>query len=265
MNRSTAALAVAALLALPPATTAADPVADTARSLATQYGDALVTVKLVLKRRMVVQGQERGSSEAPGEVLGTVITASGLTVVSDSDSDPWGMFSHEGDGPKVETETTDVKIVLKDGREVGARFVLRDRDLDLAFVMPDDTNLKLPFVSLDAARIPELAEEILFLRRAGKSLNREVSVNLGRVQAVTRKPRTFVVVDWMNGVQGLGGPVFDTKGTLVGLSVLRRAPGSPANDSRMRGPFDMITPVVLTAPDIKGLVAEAEKRATPQS
>ena len=241
----------------------------TARGLLERHGGALVTVKLVLKRRMVVQGQERGSSESQAEILGTVISPTGLTIVADSDSNPFGMFAGDGDGPRLDIDTSDVKLLLPDGREEPARFVLRDRDLDLAFVQPDDTGLKLPYLDLEAgAAVPKPLDDLILLYRASKALNREVSVNVSPVLTVTRKPRTFVVTEWMSGLRALGGPAFDAEGKLVGFVVLRRAPGAAA-DARMRGPmrgsFDMITPVVLTLTDVKTVAAEAVKAAAKPS
>ena len=36
----------------------------------------------------------------------------------------------------METEVNDIKILLEDGAEVPAEIVLRDKDLDLAFIRP---------------------------------------------------------------------------------------------------------------------------------
>ena len=55
---------------------------------------------------------------------------------------------------KVDIDTTDVKLLLEDGREIPARFVLRDHDLDLAFVLPGASDLKLPYISLDRTKGP---------------------------------------------------------------------------------------------------------------
>jgi S1-C subfamily serine protease len=238
---------------------------QTARGLIAKHGDAVVTVRLVLKRRVVVQGQERGSSESQTEILGTIISPSGLTVVADSDSDPSSLFSGgDSDGPKVDTDTSDVKILLPDGREIPARFVLRDRDLDLAFVMPEAADLKLPYVPLEAAKVPQPLDDVVFLYRAGKNLNREVCITVGQVQAVVHKPRTFVISEPMNALAALGGPVFDGQGGLVGMVVLRRSPTAAA-DARLRGPlrgaFDMITPVILTVADVKSVADDATRAA----
>jgi len=265
MTRAMAVAAIVSALLVAPVTAAEKDVRKTARALLQKHGGAVVTVKLVLKRRMVVQGQERGSSESQSEILGTVISPTGLTLVADSDSNPFSMFAGDGDGPKIDTDTTDVKILVPDGREIPARFVLRDRDLDLAFVQPEGADLNLPHLDLAApATLPQALDDLIFLYRAGKSLNRETCVALSQVLTVVRKPRTFLVAEYMQTLAALGGPAFDAEGRLAGFVVLRRAPGSAA-DARMRGPlrgmFDMITPVVLTLSDVKTVAAEAAKAA----
>src|SRR4051812_48389278 len=79
------------------------------RALLSKYQDALVSVKLVLKA---------GNVESQAEIAGTVLSPTGLTVVSDFTSNPGGLF---GDDPS-RTETTDVKLVLQDGKELPAKF-----------------------------------------------------------------------------------------------------------------------------------------------
>jgi hypothetical protein len=241
---------------------AAEDIRATGRGLMEKQGGAIVTVKLVLKRRVVVQGQERGSSESQSEILGTVVSPTGLVVVSDSASNPWAMYATD-EGPKVDIDTTDVKLLVEDGREIPARFVLRDRDLDLAFVQPEATDLKLPSINLDGTKVPQPLDDILLLYRAGKVLNRQISVGLTRVEAVVKKPRTFVVCDWLTSSAGLGGPAFDATGAPIGIVVLRRSPAAASDrtSNPMRILFDMFAPVILTMPDLKTVVADATRAA----
>jgi hypothetical protein len=237
---------------------------ETGRALIDKQGSSIVTVKLVLKRRVVVQGQERGSSESQSEITGTVVSPTGLIVVADSASNPWSMYASE-EGPKVDTDTTDVKLLLEDGNEVPARFVLRDRDLDLAFVQAEGADLKLPYISLEGTKVPQPLDDIFLLYRAGKILNRQISISTAQVQAVVKKPRTFVVSDWLTSSAAIGAPAFDATGAPIGIVVLRR---SPAANDRMGNPlrilFDMFTPVILTMPDLK-TVAEDAARAAAKS
>src|SRR5262249_17422832 len=148
-----------------------------------------------------------GNVDQQVEVAGTVISPAGLTVVSDFSTNPRGLFGDEGGG---RTDTTDVKLVMKDGKELAGKFVLPDKDLDLAFIMPQDKDLKLTHVKLDKAPVPGVRDEMVILHRLGKSLNREVSVIVTRAEAVVKKPRVLVVVEVFTGLQKLGCPVFDS-------------------------------------------------------
>jgi S1-C subfamily serine protease len=230
-----------------------------AASVVEKYGDAVVTVQLVVKNRFVFQGQEHRSQESKLEIAGTVVAPNGLTVASDFTSNPAALMSSSEDGPKVETETTDVKLLLRDGRELPARFVLRDQDLDLAFVMPEEKGLTLPHVSFEPGPPPAVLDELLFLSQLGRSLSREVSVSLGRVRAVVKKPRTFVVSDLLNGILNLGCPVFDLSGRAVGLVVLRRAPAAAVSQGGFRDMLEIMNPVILTAQDVTRVAAQAVK------
>src|SRR5262249_18358311 len=151
--------------------------------------------RLTLKTRVVFQGREANTSGSTMEIAGTVISAAGLTVVSEGSSNPSGLFPERPDGPQTETETPDVKSVLGDGKEIPARFALRDTGLDLAFLLPEEKGLTLPFVALDKGPTPEPMDDLVFLYALGKTLNREVAVATSKVRAVVRKPRTFVVAD----------------------------------------------------------------------
>src|SRR4029079_3865605 len=91
-----------------------------------------------------MSGREMNASDDSSDTVGTVIDPSGLTVLSLGALHPGAMMNKiivdtaqgNGDRPQLNSEPTDVKIRFPDGREVSARIVLRDEDLDLAFLMP---------------------------------------------------------------------------------------------------------------------------------
>ena len=70
---------------------------------------------------------------------------------------------------EITTEPTDVKIRLSNGRELPAKIVLRDEDLDLAFLRPT-TKPETPLVALDLtdAAKPALLDQVLVLSRLGR-------------------------------------------------------------------------------------------------
>jgi len=134
--------------------------------------------------------------------------------------------------------------------------VLRDTDLDLAFLLPEEKGLNVPFVALSAGPVPEPLDDLVFLYAMGKTLNRDVALMVAKVRAVVKKPRTFVVADFMTGLQSLGCPVFDASGKAVGLVVLRRAAVTPTPGGSLRDMLDMMAPVVLTAGDVQKVAAQ---------
>lgn len=228
-----------------------------AREVIAKYADSVITVRLTVKTRMVFQGRERNSGESTLEIAGTVLTAAGLTAVSDFTSNPSALFPNQPDGPRIDTETTDVKLVLRDGRELPARFVLRDQDLDLAFLMPEDKATTLPYLTLEKGQVPKPLDDLVLLYPMGKALNREIAVATVAVRAVVKKPRTFVVAEYLSGFQSLGGPAFNDGGHAVGLVVLRRAAVPATPGGSVRDMLDLISPVVLTAEDVLQVAAQA--------
>jgi S1-C subfamily serine protease len=234
-----------------------------ARRALARYGPAVVTVRVVIKRRFISQGRERGSVDSQLELAGTTLTPGGLTVVSDATTNPSALTPAGDSETRLDTETTDVKLLLRDGRELPARFVLRDKDLDLAFLVPDEAGLALPYLDLAAepGPVPEPLDEIVYIFPLSRSLGREPGVAVDRVRGVTRKPRTFLASDLVVGMQTLGCPVFDAAGRPVGLSVMRRAARTPSAGGGFRDVFDAFTPVVLTADDVQTVARQALEQA----
>lgn len=215
----------------------ADDAVEMAKDIESEYGKAVVHVEAVLTITMdgplaaMVGG---GDQEQKIEVVGTVVDPSGLTVVSNTALDPtsaMGKIEINAGGQQMSMtlkgEVNEVRIRLADGTEIPARVVLKDEDLDLAFIAPTEKLGKkargaMQSVELDqaAAKAQKLAQTIT-LGRLGKDMNRELTVGLSRIKAVVTKPRTFYVL----GDTQPGTPVFDTKGKLLGISLFRKKPG----------------------------------------
>src|SRR5262249_41028814 len=119
-----------------------DDLGDKGRAIFAKNHLSVVTVQLVLKSKVSMPGMGGQSNESRQDATGTVLDPSGLTVLSLSNTDPGQLVQSmmaggdEDSRFKVETELTDVKILLEDGTEIPAEVVLRDKDLDLAFVRP---------------------------------------------------------------------------------------------------------------------------------
>jgi S1-C subfamily serine protease len=222
--------------------------------------DAIITVKVVSKQQITMRGRPFRKTENKMEVTGTVIDETGLTVVSLLSIEPASIFSGLGLGGMrgfhVESEPTDVKLVLKDGKEIRGKIVLRDKDLDLAFVRPEEKGLKFSFLSLEEQKTEaRILDEVVTLWRLPRFVNRELSVCLNRVSAVAKKPRLLYLLATQLGQGALGGPVLDPSGKVLGITLTKKDP-SGAGKSLLAMAAGMTT-VVLPAEDIQ----EAAKQA----
>ena len=264
-----ACIAFAVALGAAPAARAEDRTADAARQVFEKHQNAVVWVTAVMKMRAGgALGGMFGRQEQKVEAVGTVIHESGLTVLSYTMLDPTAMLNAAMAGAggglgeeKIEfkSDLSGVKIRLGDGTEVPARLVLKDDDLDLAFVLPTDKSKKLPFLKLDAkADAPKVKtlDEVVSLWRLGQALDRQPAVATGRVAAVVNKPRTFYVCGGIE--QGIGGPAFLADGTPLGVMVFRKQ----GADASMRGLFSMssgngMSTVVVPAADVLEVAQQA--------
>ncbi len=231
------------------------------RAVCNKWSDAVVSVQLVIKMTMSYGG-ESNKREEKGDTVGTVVDPSGLTVVSLSSVSPDdvidSLMGGGEDRPSISTQITDVKIRHSDGTETPAKIVLRDKDLDLAFVRPA-VKPKEPwkYVDLKDSVRADVLDQVVAITRLGKVANRSIAVNMPRIQAVLEKPRRFYVVS-LNGETG--GPVGSLDGKIIGISLLRMSPAS----GRSSNLTDSIIPVVLPAEDIVEVAAQAPEEAIEQ-
>ena len=204
------------------AVTAAPDLESTARATAEQSGKAVVTIRLVLKLKSGGQEHEQ-KMEAPG----VVIDPAGLTVASASSIDPSGAFRRMVDAQRqrvsIESEVKEPVILLEDGTELEAAVVLKDTDLDLAFIRPRDPGLKLAAVSLKprSGTVP-LLTRIYVLGRLSKLANRALSVATGEVRAYVRGPAPYYVTDGESSIF-VGSLAYTADGAPLGLFVKRFA------------------------------------------
>ena len=255
-----------ALLCLLPTLTAADEMAAKAREVFKKYQSSVVTVQLVVKSKMGFAGVGGDARESKQEVSGTVIDSSGLTAVSLSSTDPTTllqgfMSGFGGDGEdnlkfKMESELSDVKLLTQDGAELPAEIVLRDKDLDLAFLRPKTKpTTALPSLDLGNSTKVEVLDEVITINRLGKVAGRAYAASIERINAVVQKPRLFYVPGTDKTATGLGCPAFTADGKVVGLFVMR-ALKSGGGGSSLFNMQSAITAILLPAEDIKKVAAQ---------
>ncbi len=142
-------------------------------------------------------GRSSNPSETKQDLTGTVIDPSGLTVLALSSVDPAELYRRMSDEyNKIETQVNDVKILLDDGTEMPAEIVLRDKDLDLAFIRPK-TKPASPMAAVDLSKSApvEMLEPVIALNRLNRAAGRAYSASVERIDAVIQKPRTFYIPD----------------------------------------------------------------------
>ena len=223
-----------------------------ARGVLAKYGDAVVTVLGTAKVRVSQGGREVQNRDERIQATATMLDASGLAVMSLAAIDPTDLImaqvarANRPGAPEVtvSAESSDVRYRLGDGSEVPARVVLRDKDLDLAFLRPVE-KLGTPAVSVDLATAkPQPIDLLVVLQRLPEVAGWQAMAAFATVQAIVEKPRLFYLVT--SGA--FGAPVFDTGGRFVGVVLrLRNETGD--------GPA--APPIVLPAQDIREVAKQA--------
>lgn len=232
----------------------ADEAAD-GRTICSKSGDAIVKVQVVIKTTYSYGGESE-SRESKSEVVGTVIDETGLTVASLACTDPNSAGSDEGDEYQASSEIKDVKLLLSDGKEIPAQVVLRDKDLDLAFIRPvEKPSTPMAFINLKDSAKAEILDQVLTVTRLPKVANRAISACFERIEAVVEKPRKFYTVSMSSMGDEYGSPVFAMSGKPIGIVLYREMPGSSEMDD-----MNWI-PVVITAEDIMTAAAQAPEHA----
>jgi len=274
-----AALTVAALAAMMSSTSRAEDLAKAGRDVLGKNQAAVVTVKLAIKQSMSMGGRE-SKSESKTETTGTVIDPSGLTVVSLATTDPSStvkeayaraIAARGGDMSqfKFDSELNDVKIVTADGTEIPAEVVLRDKDLDLAYLRPSDKPAKpLAFIDLSKDAKAEILDEVIVINRLSQAADRTPAVSIGRIEGIIEKPRTFYLLGQSMWGYSLGSPVFSMDGRLIGIVLLRSSKTQVDQDSGFifsnLNQYGMM-PVILPASDIVDGAKQALEARSPSA
>jgi S1-C subfamily serine protease len=246
------ALMAVTLLAV---TAAAGEIEDQARAVLEKNRTAVVTIKLVVKQKFSMMGQSAEEEESNLEATGTVISPEGLTVVALSATDPTSMYKSMlggmmREGMQMDSEVSDVQILVEDGGEIPARVVLRDADLDLAYIMPREKPAEaMAYADLSDAGTPRVLDQLVALNRLGKVANRVYSVSFERVEALVDKPRTFYLVGRQPTSTSQGSPAFTLDGKIVGIFVMRVIQNTGGGMNPFSGQNNII-PILLPAADI---------------
>ncbi|MEN6371929.1 MAG: serine protease [Armatimonadota bacterium] len=260
------ALIVLMLILGPAVVSIADDTAS-GRDIAAKYGPSIVKVQIILKLTASYMGSS-DNQEQKIEVTGTVVDPSGLTVISMSSTDPADIMQlmyGDTEEMQIKSEVTDVKIRLADGKELPGKIVLRDKDLDLAFIRPvNKPSEPLPYLDITNNCKLDVLDQTVTVTRLGKVANRVISASIGRIQASVEKPRKFYTIGLNSNSSSsiLGSPVFSMDGKVLGIVLLRVMQGQ-SKESLMSGGMreSPVIPAIIPAEDIAPIAAQAPEDA----
>jgi len=202
------------------------------RNLLTEKSDSVTWVSATVRIEISAGGRSFPPSERKLEALGTVLGEDGLIVLSLNEVDPSDSIQARMRTPgDINVNYTEVLILLPDGSEVPANFLLKDEDLDLAFIRPiqeasapQATSFQKVDYSPDMITELEALDEVVSLGKLGRNLYRKSTLQRGWVNAVITKPRDYLVIENVTP----GTPVFDRSGQWIGITAFRKERGKPS-------------------------------------
>ena len=274
MRKLSLVIGMCGLLAASAARVRADdqPSIASGRKILKNSANALVGLTAIAKLQIKASGAGSNEKELKIDCTSLVIDPSGLSVTSLTNLNPqngMGRLRAQGKNGEaidnsIDCELRGIKMRLPDGTEVPARIVLKDDDLDLAFLAPnealsDANKKKIAVVSLESVKPVDVLDPIIQLGRTGKDFNYAPAVQLSHIAAVLTKPRTY----YLGATTGLGTPVFNEHGKLAGLvtrfvSGEKEASGD-ALSTALRGQQSAgANRVILPTADIAKLVDQAK-------
>ena len=204
------------------------------KSLLKEHANCVTWISATVRLEVSVGGRSMPPQEQKLEALGTIIAEDGLTVVSLTKVDPTAniLSRLRSPGASVQVNYTEVLILMQDGSEIPARLILKDSDLDLAFLLPisksSNPSKVQKFSTVPQSReknnpMPEVLDQVISISKLGRNLYRQSTLRRGWVNAVIEKPRQYFVIENTEP----GTPVFDDQGKWLGVVVYKMDVGRP--------------------------------------
>lgn len=202
---------------------------DQARTLAGKVSESAVQVRIVSEMKIDMRGQNV-EREQKSEINGTIIDPSGLTIVSATSLNPSALISRMLRGAKVEMTVKETTLILGDGTEVPAEVVLKDTDLDMAFIRPKEKGKTYAAVALKPRAAPAQAlDDVFAVGRMGKNANRAHYVDSGKVRAYVKGPRSYYICT-REVSDSSGCVVYTVDGEPLGVVLVKKAPSEEGGD-----------------------------------
>src|SRR5438552_2667738 len=250
----------------------ADELAEKGRDIFKKNQQAVVTVQVVLKMKFSMTGAGGQANESKQDLTGTVVDPSGLTVLALSSCDPANMLQNMMAGLsdddtkfKMESELNDIRLLLEDGTELPADIVLRDKDLDLAFIRPKaKPGSPMSAIDLSQPGKAQVLDQVITLNRLGKAAGRAHAASVERISAVVQKPRLFYVPGSEMTSTTLGSPAFSLDGNVLGVFVMRSVSQKGGGIGMFNFRPQGLTTIILPAADILKAARQAPEARTDE-
>ena len=202
---SVAAAIAAALGALTPAVHARSAVVMDYAALVEQHGPAVVHVSV---REKLVTSEDKATSTSRSEVIPANSFGSGFIISADG---------YILTNAHVVNQATQIRVTLKDKRELSARIVGEDATTDVAVLKVEALNL--PVVTIGDADSVRVGEPVAAI---GSPFGFEHSVTAGIVSAKSRNVDDllvpFIQTDAAVNPGNSGGPLFNADGDVIGIN-----------------------------------------------
>jgi hypothetical protein len=210
----------------------ADETADLGRQVFNARKETVVTMRVVIA--MSFGGREEESEQ---ESNATLVTPEGMAVLALSAVDPLQMASQiRVSTEEMTSRVTSLRMILPDGNEKPAEVVLRDKDLDIAFVkLTEKPETPLPYVDMSQAGNPQVLDNVVCIMQQGRVARRSHAAFVERVEMAVEKPRLFYALGSHRSRQVVCSPVFTMDNLFVGVGVMRMMAGDsePSPDDIM--------------------------------
>ena len=225
----------------------ADETAESGRKVFQARKDTVITMRIVIAMSF---GSRETESEQ--EANATVISPEGLSVLALSAVDPLQMVQEErAIEDEITSRVVSIRMILPDGSETPAEVILRDKDLDLAFLrLTEKVDAPLAYVDLNQAGAPQLLDEVLCIMQLGRVARRSHAAFIERVEMIVERPRLFYALGNHRSRQVVCSPVFTLADEFVGVGVMRKMTGSTDLSP------DNIMVIIVPASQIKELAEQ---------
>lgn len=210
----------------------ADETADLGRKVFDARKDTVVTMRIVIAMSFGAREQE-----SEQEANATLISPDGVAVLALSAVDPLQMASDMNIADdEMTSRVSSLRMILPDGSEKPAEVVLRDKDLDLAFVrLTEKPAAPLTYVDTAQTGNPQILDNVVCIMQYGRVARRSHSAFVERIEMVVEKPRLFYALGKHRDRHVVCSPVFTMADEFVGVGVMRMVSGAtePSPDNIM--------------------------------